>query len=129
MKENGGMKKQVLIVEDDQHLAKVYQTALQENELIVQICHNGEEAIEWLKENTVDLVLLDLILPKKDGFNVLKAVKEGPQTKVPVLVVSNIDNELEKQRALELGADAYFLKVDKSIEDLRTIIDTYLSES
>lgn len=80
---------------------------------------NGEEAIERLHREKYDLVLVDLLLPKKSGFDVIKEIRaNGQSKKSKIIVISNLGQEENVKKAMALGADDYILKTDININDL-----------
>jgi DNA-binding response OmpR family regulator len=108
-----------MIVEDDRFLSFLMKARLEKEGFTVLQVFDGEEAINTLKQEVPSLVILDLIMPKVTGFEVLKMISMTPQLAgVPVIIVSNLaqDSDLEKARAF--GAKEYFIKVKVSIDDL-----------
>lgn len=119
--------KRVLIVEDDFQISKVYQLQLEKAGIFSILARNGEEAIELLDEAKPDLVTLDLMIPKKDGFWVLEEIRKNPKYKnIPIIIISNLGQESDKARAVGLGATEYWVKVDMSIKDIIEKIKVYL---
>ncbi|MDE2144597.1 MAG: response regulator [Patescibacteria group bacterium] len=115
--------KKVLLVEDDPFLSQLLSTRMQRAGLEVSKAVDGEEAVNFLKQNKPDLVLLDLILPKKSGFQVLEEMKGDPLIKeAPVIIISNLSQESDVARGKELGAIEYYVKARTSIDDLVTRI-------
>jgi DNA-binding response OmpR family regulator len=111
--------KKVLLVEDDQFLAALLKTRLQKENFEVIITKNGEEAIKNLEEFVPDLILLDIILPGKSGFEILEEMQANPKLhKVPVLIISNLGQESDIARGRELGAIGYFVKARTSIDEV-----------
>lgn len=108
------MAKTVLICEDERAISKAMQLKLQKEGFEVTQAFNGEEAIKILSEKKFDLVLLDLLMPKVDGFAVLEELKKQG-SKQKVIVTSNLSQEEDKKRATELGAVDYLVKADTSI--------------
>ena len=109
----------ILIVEDDIFFQKFYATKLQEAGFIVDVASDGEEGIIRAKESKPDLIILDIIMPKKDGFETLKAIsKDANLNKIPVLVFSTLGQEQDVQKALTLGAVGY---VNKTFFDFDTL--------
>ena len=118
----------VLIVEDEAFLAQVLKDNLEAEGYIVDFVTNGEEAIAYLHKNRPDLILLDLLMPKKDGFYVLGEVKKNLEWKVvPVIVLSNLGGDVEIKKALEMGANDYFVKSQHPIEEVVEEVKNYLS--
>lgn len=112
-------KRKILIVEDDQFLVKIYQTKLEKEGFEINIALDGEEGLQKTTGFKPDLILLDLILPKMNGFEVLKKLKENPATKnIPVIVLSNLGQESDVKQGMELGAVDYLIKSDHSISEI-----------
>jgi DNA-binding response OmpR family regulator len=121
---------QVLIVEDDEFLRKACYDTLRRDGYEVIAAHDGEEALRKVKADLPDVVLLDWLLPKVPGLEVLRAVKADVRSRdVPVLVLSNSSREEDRERALELGAAGYLIKADLSLRDLRSRIKDLLKVS
>lgn len=112
-----GDLKKILIAEDDKPMARAMELKLIKSGYNVKIAFNGEEALKMIETGNFDLVLLDLIMPKKDGFSVLTELKaKGNQT--PIIVSSNLGQEEDFQKARELGAKDYFVKSDTPITEV-----------
>lgn len=80
---------------------------------------DGEIGLSIAKEKNPDLILLDLILPRKDGFEVLKALKEDEKTKdIPVIVLTNLESVQDVEKALELGATTYLVKANYNLTEV-----------
>ena len=104
-------KKLILLVEDDEFLAELYATKLNLEGFEVNLAGDGEKGLKMVKEKKPDLVLLDIVLPKMDGFEVLKKIKASSQVKdVPVILLTNLSQKDEVKRGLDLGADDYLIK-------------------
>jgi len=109
----------VLIAEDDRFISSAYKMKLAKEEFEVELAYDGEEAIAKARTFSPDIILLDLIMPKKDGFETLKELKNDPKLKaIPVIVSSNLGQKEDKDKALAIGALDYFVKSDISLSDL-----------
>jgi DNA-binding response OmpR family regulator len=109
----------ILLVEDDPFLSNLLKVRLQRENIDVTLARDGEEAIKDLTTNRPSLILLDLILPKKSGFEILEKISTDPQLKdMPVIIISNLGQTSDIQRGKELGAVEYFVKAKISIDDL-----------
>ena len=105
----------VLLIEDDTFFRGFYSTKLKEKGMEIETAADGEEGLLKITAFNPDLVLLDIIMPKKDGFEVLAAMKEaGLTVKIPVLVFSTLGQEKDVEKARQLGARGY---VNKSFFD------------
>lgn len=119
----------VLLVEDDPFLSNLLKVRLQKENVDVVLARDGEEALKKIEENKPGLVLLDLILPKKSGFEILEKISSDPQLKdMPVIILSNLGQTSDIQRGKELGAVEYYIKAKISIDDLVGKIKTFLSK-
>jgi CheY-like chemotaxis protein len=111
--------RRVLLAEDDRFLRRAAESRLRQNGFTVLPAVDGEEALKVARAERPDLILLDLIMPKLQGFEVLKALKQDPATApIPVIVLSNLGQDQDLKRAMELGAIAYFIKAHLSLQDL-----------
>ena len=119
------MAKKILIAEDDQFLIKMYKLQLEDSSADVEIAVNGKEAIASINKEQPDLLLLDLLMPEVDGFQVLEHIKEK-KYKFPVVILSNLSQEVDKDKCLALGAKDYFVKSDMDLEELGEKIAKYL---
>lgn len=121
------MTKKILIVEDDKFLRELIKRKLIAEKFEVTEATDGEEAIKKAKEESPDLILLDLILPNIDGFEVLMNVKEDEKTKnIPVIILSNLGQQEEIEKGLKLGAVDYMVKAHftpgEIIEKLKNVL-------
>lgn len=122
-----GIKK-VMIVEDDEHISKVYEIKFAKEGIPTSVARDGEDAVKKIAAENPNVIILDLMIPKKDGFWVLEEIKKVPAlAKIPVLVLSNLGQKSDQDRALGLGANEYLIKVDYSIQDLVDKVKTYLA--
>jgi len=112
-------QRKVLLVEDDQFLAALLKNRLQKENFEVVLAKNGEEALNALEAMVPDLILLDIILPGKSGFEILEEMQASPKLhRVPVLIISNLGQESDIARGRELGAIGYFVKARTSIDEV-----------
>ena len=109
----------ILLVEDDKFLRKVLEKKLINKGFEVISAVDGDEAFEKVVLDKPDIVLLDIILPKKSGFIFLENFRKDPNFKeIPVLILSNLGQEEDIKKAFELGANDYFVKARMSLEDV-----------
>lgn len=121
------MAKKLIVIEDDIFLARVYQAQLQEKGLEVTILETGEKAYDTVKSTKPDLIILDLILPLKNGFNVLEEIKKDKETStIPVIVLTNLSQPSDINKVQKLGANEYIIKTDVTFKDVMSLIDKYL---
>jgi len=105
------MAKKILIVEDDKFLRELIAQKLLKEEYDIVEAVDGEKGIKSVKEENPDLVLLDLILPGIDGFEVLARMKEDPKlAEIPVIILSNLGQKDDIERGLKMGAVDYLIK-------------------
>ncbi|MHB9003774.1 MAG: response regulator, partial [Coriobacteriia bacterium] len=105
------MSQTILVVEDTELLRRIYCDKLASEGYTVLSAGDGLEALNILRANTVDLVLLDLIMPKMSGLEALEQIKADPRTKdIPVIILSNLGQESDMERGLAMGAVDYLIK-------------------
>ncbi len=115
--------KKILIVEDDKSLHAAYRTILEKEKYEVHSAYNGEEALKELDKVTVDLILLDISMPKMNGIEFLEHFENEKDIKV--IVFSNLDSEKDINRVYGLGAHRYILKAWASpLELVKVVADT-----
>ena len=103
--------KYILLVEDDPFIRDMYSTKLEEIGFSVGTAKTGKEAIEKVNKRKPDLILLDIVLPHKDGWRVLKEVKQKQKFKdVHVIMLTNLGQKVEVEKGLKLGAEKYLIK-------------------
>lgn len=123
---NVGGKKKILVVEDDFYIREIYQMEAEYEGYIVIAAADGQEAIEKVKLERPDLVLLDLMLPKVDGITVLKTIKSDPQLQhIPCVILTNLEDEAKKQEAKDAGAANYILKVQGTPQSVIRSLSKY----
>lgn len=129
MDENAKGKK-ILLVEDDDALANVYMMRLQAEGFEVKRVPNGEDALAAAKEHKPDLVLLDAMMPKVSGFDVLDILRNTPETaNLKIIMLTALSQESDKQRAQGLGVDDYLVKSQVVISDVVERIKFHLGLS
>ena len=123
MNQNPQTQHNILVVEDDKFLANAYKVKLTKAGFLVQNAYDGEEAIKLLESFVPHIILLDLVMPKKDGFATLTEIKAHNKWKAyPVIISSNLGQKEDLDRALKLGAADYIVKADTSLENIVTKI-------
>ena len=104
-------KQKVLVVEDDEFLLELYSTKLLMDGFQVFSASDGERGLRFAKEKKPDLILLDIILPKMDGLDVLREIKKHKETQnIPVVLLTNLSQKDEVQEGLKAGAEDYLIK-------------------
>jgi DNA-binding response OmpR family regulator len=124
-------QKRILIVEDDQFLREFYQELLTSEEYSIDTAEEGETALFKIQNNPYDLILLDIMLPKKDGLQILNDLKvKGP--KIPnttIVVLTNLEQDLMIKKCFELGAEGYLIKSALNPDQVLTEIKSYLNRN
>ena len=109
----------ILIVEDEEILLNVLKDRFEAEGWEVTVAKNGEEAMTAINKASFELVLLDLLMPKKDGFQVLEEVRNNPELKnLPIIVLSNLGGDEDIKKALALGANDYFVKTQHPMSEV-----------
>ena len=109
----------ILVVEDETFLVKIYSVKLKKEGFEVLIATDGEQAVQMANEVKPDIILLDLILPKMNGFEALEKMRANPDLKkTPVIVLSNLGQDEDIKRAEALGATDYLVKANFSIQEV-----------
>ena len=109
----------ILFIEDEAALQKTLGGRLKEKGLEVIAALDGETALNIIKSTKIDLILLDLILPRKSGFEILRELKENAETKdIPVIILTNLENMKDIEQAMEMGATTYLVKTNYSLDEV-----------
>lgn len=121
--------KRILFIEDESALQKTFGEILKQEGYQMISALDGEVGLELAKNQKPDLILLDLILPKLHGFEVLQQLAKDHQTKqIPVIVLTNLEEMEDIEKALELGATTYLVKENYSLEEIVKKIKKILDE-
>ncbi len=127
MDESNKTPKKVLLVEDDDSLASVYITRFEAEGFNVKRVGNGEDALAATLEFHPDIILLDVMMPKVSGFDVLDILRNTPETaNVQVVMLTALSQESDKQRAMDLGVDDYLVKSQVVIADVVERVKSHL---
>jgi DNA-binding response OmpR family regulator len=120
----------ILIVEDDKFLIKAYNIKFTRAGFDVITATDGAEGLELAKNELPKLILLDLMLPKIDGFEFLKRIATDEKLKsIPVVVLSNLGQQADKDRALSLGAREYLIKADFTLDEIIEKVNVYIAKA
>lgn len=111
-------QKSILVAEDDSAIAMALKTKCELLGYKVTVCKNGAECLGVLEKEAVDCVLLDLVMPEKDGFEVLQGKGETMNKDVPTFILTNLGGQDDALRAKELGATEYFVKAMTPLKDV-----------
>lgn len=118
----------ILLVEDDRFLIKAVYTKFAQKGFEVVLANDGDEAISKAKMEKPELVLLDMVLPKKSGFEVLRELKSNPETSaIPVFILSNLAQDQDIQEGKALGAVDYIIKSNTSLSEIVEKVANFLA--
>ena len=121
--------KKILFVEDEAALQKTFGDILSQEGYQIVKAMDGEQGLKLAGTEKPDLILLDLILPKVHGFDVLKNLKEDDETKdIPIIVLTNLEGTGDVEKAIELGATTYLIKANYTLEEVIAKIKKALNE-
>jgi len=105
--------KKILIVEDEDIIIELLEKKLIQEGYDISIAHNGEEGLKMVKEIKPDIVLLDIVMPKKSGYEVMEEMSKDPElNKIPIIIISNSGQPVELDKAKELGAKDWLIKTE-----------------
>lgn len=122
------MPGKILLVEDDRFLIKACYTKFTQHGYEVVLANDGEEGISKAKSDKPDIVLLDMVLPKKNGFEVLRELKGNPETaSIPVFILSNLAQEQDISEGKALGAADYIIKSNTSLAEIVEKVANFLA--
>ena len=102
--------KRILLVEDDQFILELYKRQIELAGFTVEAVFSGKTGLELINQNTYDLIMLDINIPDVNGLKLLAALKKGPRSETPVLILSNISDQSLISQAMDLGANSYIVK-------------------
>lgn len=121
-------QKKVLLVEDEPLIGNLLKQRLEREGVTVQLARDGEEALQALQGAPPDLILLDVILPKISGFELMERIQADPQlAHAPIVVISNLGQDTDIAKGTSLGATAYIVKAKVSIDELVDTIKEFLA--
>ncbi len=124
---NHQQKNRILVIEDEPSILKAIAEALRIENFEVFTASDGESGLVQFRTRKPDLVLLDLILPGKNGFEVLQSARQDPEcARVPVVILSNLGDEDEIKQGMDLGAVDYLIKADYDLGEIVKIIRRHL---
>lgn len=120
----------ILVAEDDQFLSDAYATKLTQAGYELEKAFDGQEVLQKLETYSPDVIILDLVMPKLDGYSVLEQLKQSEDWKdIPVIVASNLGQKQDIDQAKKLGANDYVVKTDLSMNKLIEKIENLISSS
>lgn len=123
--------RKILVVEDDQFLREFYQELLNEEGYLIDVAADGEAALAKIWNNEYDLILLDIMLPKKDGVQILRELKVKPpkSSKVTIVNLTNIGQDAVIKECFALGAQGYLIKSALNPDQVLQEIKSYLQKT
>lgn len=123
--------KKILIVEDDQFLRDFYQELLTSEGYTVDVAADGEVGLQKLVQGGWNLILLDIMLPKKDGLQILRELKVQPPAAAngPIVVLTNLGHDAVINQAFDLGANGYLIKSAMNPDDVLTEVNGFLTKT
>ena len=127
-----GQNKKILLVEDDKNIREMYQMKLEMEGYEVITADDGKDALELIKKEKLDLVLLDILLPKKDGFEVLEEVRQSKDEKIkniPIIIVSNLSHFDDQQEAKKFAVFDYLVKAKVTPQEMVDKVNEALGKS
>lgn len=120
----------ILVVEDDNFLANAYRVKLTKSGFDIKIARDGDEATNILKDFAPDLIILDLVMPGKDGFTLLSELKADDKWKaVPVIIASNLGQKEDVEKGMRLGASDFVIKSNLSMNELVIKINNLIKKN
>jgi CheY-like chemotaxis protein len=124
------MNKRILVIDDDLYIRELYEEILKNAGYNVETTIDGQEGIVKLKQESYDLVLLDMMMPKVDGLGVLNELAQNPPAvkNCPIILLSNLGNEPVIKEALQKGATTYLIKADITPDQLLAAVEKYLGK-
>jgi DNA-binding response OmpR family regulator len=118
----------ILLAEDESFLRKMLSLDLEDHGATVRCAKDGEDALAQIEQEKPDLLLLDLIMPRKDGFAVLKHLQEKGYA-FPIIVLSNLSDPAQQQRTRELGAKDFLIKSNLGIDEVWTKVEEHFAKA
>lgn len=115
----------VLIVEDDPILVRIYTVRFKKEGFVTEVVTEGSQAVESIRKTPPDVILLDLVMPKMDGFSFLAAMKRENLPLPPTIVISNLDQSGDIRKAKEMGVSEYIVKGKSDLEEIAKKIRQY----
>jgi len=119
--------KEILLIEDDPFLIDIYTTKLKDSGFLVEVASDGKQALEKVKAKKPDLVLLDIVLPKVSGWEILRKMKAEANLKnLKIIILSNLGQKEEVEKGMDLGVAKYLIKAhytpSQVVEEIKKII-------
>ena len=123
----GKKKKKILVIEDDEGLVNLLRRGLDESGFEITLALEADEGLDKAVLSRPDLIILDILLPDKNGFECLRQLKSNPKTRdIPVVILSNLGQSEEIRKGLQLGAVDYLVKAEFSVNEISKKITQYI---
>lgn len=123
-------KQHILLVEDDPFLSDIYSTKLENAGFGLSVAYDGEDVFKKIEEKIPELILLDIVLPKMDGFEVLKKLKADSRfNKIPVILLTNLGQKEDIDKGMSLGAQDYLIKANFIPSEIVEKIKSFLKNN
>ena len=120
-------KQKIIIVEDDTVLRDLYLRKFKTDVYDVRTASNGQDALDLVSKEVPDLMLLDLNMPVMDGFTVLQTLTKEKRS-FPIIILTNFDDQVSRERGMALGGDDYFVKKNMTIKSLLEMVEKLLAK-
>jgi len=125
---NDIQKKKILLIEDDSFISQMYSMKFRQLPFDFLVAKDGAQGLEMIKKEKPDLVLLDIILPEIDGFEVLRILKEDPELRsIPVVLLTNLGQQENTQKGMAMGAKDYIIKAHSTPQEVVDKVISYLT--
>lgn len=112
-------KKKILFIEDEKRFQEILETVFKDEGFETFIASDGADGVRVAEEKRPDIILSDLVLPKKDGFNVLKEIKNNPNlSDIPILILTNLEESQNIEKVITSGAVMYLVKANYTLDDI-----------
>ena len=118
-------QKKILLIEDDIATASLLTTVLCQNEWNVSVVYSGERALEKIDSFNPDIIILDLLLPGMSGFDVLRKIRGEKKYKKPIVILSNLSSDRDREESFSAGATEYLVKSSLGIKDIVQVFEKY----
>ncbi len=114
-----GKKKKILFIEDEKRFQEILETVFRAEGFETLAAYDGADGVRIAEEERPDIIISDLVLPKKDGFNVIKEIKNNPNiSDIPVLILTNLEESQNIEKVISSGAIMYLVKANYTLDDI-----------
>jgi DNA-binding response OmpR family regulator len=121
--------KTIMVVEDDQYMSRALQDKFGRSGFKVVAAQDGQKAVEVVRKEKPDIVLLDIMMPKKNGFEILKEIKQDAELQsVPILMLTNLSEESDRKKTFDLGASDYLVKSNTRINEIVEKVKSHIEK-